>query len=123
MMNEEVVMRETLAEIEAKRAAKLIAIYPDWTNTRTWDQYQVKSEYAVGKAGAKRTGSDLHLLTVDRIIGETGDHKPNTLKVGQLLSSRASCGIRSNGQHTAHIIPGADTDKITCERCIKHMGW
>lgn len=88
-----------------------------------WGNYKTQLEYGVGMAGSKKTGRDIHFLTVNRIVEEIGEHKPGTLKVGQLMSSSASCGVRSNGQHTAFIIPNADTDKITCQRCIKRLGW
>jgi hypothetical protein len=104
-------MRKTLAEFN----------HPE-SPVKEWDQYLIQQQFAVGFAGEKHSGSYMHLLSIQKIVDEIGPHKPKTLRVGQSLSSHAVCGVRSNGQHTAYTTE-YDTDAVTCQRCIKKMGW
>lgn len=88
----------------------------DWSNT-----FRLRTEYAVGQAGRKRTGTLTHLLHLDRIVGTLPDYtpRPGVMKVGDIFSSYAICGTRSNGQHAAgSVFPGKDTDSVNCQRCL-----
>jgi hypothetical protein len=45
------------------------------------------------------------------------------MRLGDVASSHAVCGTRSNGQHTTGAVAKGDTDLVNCERCMKRMGW
>lgn len=102
---------KTLAELNAQEFMQ---------KTRTWSTLVLKSRYAIGQAGNRRTGQLTHLLVLDDIVGTTPEHvqKPGYLKVGDVFSSRAVCGTRSNGQHTSgRVYAHLDTKDITCSKC------
>lgn len=105
--------RETLAELTAR-------MNPQPT---VWRNYITLRGYYVGQAGRRRTGEKLHLLSVTHVIDTLGPIQRQHIQMGGQTWSTATCGTRSNGQHTAYISEGLDTDRITCERCLKRMGW
>jgi hypothetical protein len=107
--------RRTLAEFNATATAREW----DWSGT-----YRLRPVVAVGKAGRKGSGRDLHMLTTERVVMvlPTAGRGAN-YKLGAIFAVHAACGTRSNGQHTAHVVEGADTNAVTCERCIRRYRW
>jgi hypothetical protein len=104
----------TLAQINARYAS-----------TRTWGQYTLASRYVVGRNGHQNgrrgtAGAKLHLLRIEVVTAEAGEHKPGTYKVGQTFSTQGSCA--ANGQHTGVAMADLDTDKVTCQKCLRALG-
>ena len=83
--------------------------------------YRIRHEYRVGRYG--RAGSHSHLIRIEIIVAELREHKPGTLKVGQLLSSEPICNSR-RGQHGAQPLmePRWGFDDITCAKCRERLG-
>lgn len=79
--------------------------------------YTTTMHYAVGRSGHRNSGSHSHLVKVQLIVAELGEHKPGTLKIGDALGTYSPCN--TNGQHIAREIKGYDTDVISCTKCIK----
>lgn len=111
-------MTITLAELNASLETG------KYGNTRQWDRYTLRTEYAVGRAGSRSlrgtTGKYTHVIWQERVIAEQGAHKPGTYGVGQVFSSRGIC-INRSGQNTAQALNGVDTDKVTCPSCQKFL--
>lgn len=95
--------RRTLAEMNAQPFR------------REWAQYTVERQYAVGKLGRRQSGTKVHLLSLEVIVEERGEHKPGTFKVGSISGCRSHCN--GNGQHNSLVLKGLDTDAITCSKC------
>lgn len=93
------------------------------TRGKSGGTYTVEHRFAVGRNGNASsnrgtTGALVHLITVDVIVAEEGEHKPGTYKVGQNYMTQGLCFNRG-GQHNATVIDGYDLDKITCPKCQK----
>lgn len=88
-------------------------------STRDWGKYTVRREWAVGSQ-SQRYGSSpkTHLLRIEVVI-EDRDPQPRTYRVGQTFAAAAVCN--TNGQHTGRAYPDTDTDRITCERCLRRL--
>jgi len=105
-------IRRSLTDMNAKAAEK----------SRVWGQYTLVREYAVGTTGSTyygKTGAKRHLLVMERVVAENGEHKPNTYKVGDLFGVNGACN--QQGQHNGRPISGLDTDAVTCEKCAKWL--
>lgn len=88
-----------------------------WANT-----YELELLIAVGRAGSSRrgrSGDKVHLLFVDRIVGEPNGHKPGTFAIGQNFKVVGACN--GNGQNTGVVMSNLDTADITCEKCLKRL--
>jgi hypothetical protein len=91
---------------------------------REWEWsgvYRLRDERAIGRAGRKGRGREIHVLHVDRIV-MTLPMAHGKGKVGDVFAVHAACGTRSNGQVTGRVL-NVDTDAVTCERCLKRFGW
>src|SRR5712691_2966604 len=91
------------------------------TSVREWGKYTLLSKSAIGRAGRRGT-SIMHMLNIE-VITEDREPKPGTMKVGDVFCAHAACGTRSNGQHQAIPVAGCETKDVTCERCMKRLGW
>jgi hypothetical protein len=114
--------RPTLAELLESYKARLAARGLD--ARREWENYTLETSFAVGRNGNQRsyrgaTGSHMHVLTVETVIGERGAHKPGTYKIGDAFSVRGMCA--SNGQNTGRVVAGIDTDSVTCSKCVAYL--
>ena len=91
----------------------------------TWNQYTVDNIYTVGHAArgnrGRFSGAKRHLLSVEMVIAEAGEHKPGTFKIGAASSTMPACGV-TMGQHAGQTIPGFDTDRVDCTRCQTIIG-
>ena len=88
-----------------------------WANT-----YEIEHLIAVGRSGSScrgTSGSKVHLLFVQRIVGEPNGHKPGTFGIGENFSVVGACN--GNGQNTGVVMPKHDTTAITCEKCLKRL--
>lgn len=85
--------------------------------------YRLRRLIGVGKAGRRGLGRELHVVRYSTIVAELREPRPGAMRLGATFSAHAACGTRSNGQHTARVLPGLDTDRVTCERCLKRFGW
>ena len=116
--------RKTLAEMNEAAQARHAALSAEVRERiEHWGPYTLKTEIVVGQAGQRRTGTHAHMISIQRIVAENEPHRPGTLKVGDVFSSSAFCGTRSNGQRTAFVLSRLDTKDVTCDRCIKRLGW
>ena len=99
----------TLADLNAK------------SHDRQWDRYTLRTEYVIGRYG--RVGTHLHLVQVEVVVKEEGEHKPGTYSVGQVFSSEPLCNSR-RGQHGAKPFMDKrwDTKDVTCKKCRVIIG-
>ena len=74
---------------------------------------RLRYEYAVGLKGAGK--DSMHVLQVTRIVKCVWDET----KVGDFYTANVVCTLSSNGRP----VPGADTDRVTCQKCIARFGW
>ena len=87
---------------------------------RTWGNYVLQIEYAVGRYG--RYGTHSHLVRIERVLGEIGEHRPGTFTVGQVFSTMPICNSQ-RGQHGAKLFVDGylDTQDITCAKCRANL--
>lgn len=85
--------------------------------TRTWGNYQLERFEGVGGVGFHHTGTKVHWVQGERVVGYVGDWKPGprNYKIGDVFSCGATCN--SNGQHVARLYPNLSVADITCRRC------
>ena len=83
--------------------------------------YRIRQEYRIGRYG--HAGSHSHLIDVGIIVAELQEHKPGTLRVGQLFRSAPICNSQ-RGQHGAQPLmdPRLGLDDITCAKCRERLG-
>lgn len=92
--------------------------------TREWDALTLKREYAVSTMnrraqGFSSTGTHLHLAIVETVIARSDEQEPGKVKVGDIFSVHPFCN--GNGQRRGGVVSGADTDRITCKKCLKAL--
>ena len=85
-------------------------------NTRIWEPYTLKTVFAVGRYG--RTGTHIHVIRMEVVVGETGEHRTGTFTVGSVFSTQPWCNS-NRGQHGASPIFDSRWDlvDVTCKKC------
>lgn len=115
-------MTKTLAQLQTEYEGRMAEAGRSSRQERFQGELIVEVFYAVGKSGHRRSGDKLHLVIAERVVEDrtpADKQKWNRIKVGQVLSARSPCN--GNGQHVASVIPGLDTDAVTCRSCLARI--
>jgi hypothetical protein len=85
----------------------------------------LRHRIAIGRTGASRlgtSGAKMHLLAIEEVVAdsEAGTYA-NRIKVGQKFSIVGFCN--NNGQRNGREIVNADTDAVTCSKCLARLEW
>ena len=83
---------------------------------RDWDCYRLRREWRVVRYGW--SGSHTHIITIEIVVIERGEHKSGTFKVGDIFSSAPECNSQ-RGQHGGIPLmnPRWDLRDVTCAKC------
>ena len=104
-------------------------------NQKIWNNYIIETSRAIGRVGRRQSGSHVHLLRVETVVGivdeakelaitwRTVGHNFLRTRTPQIFSAGAPCN--SNGQHVGTVV-AAITDEnknsITCRTCRTAIG-
>lgn len=77
----------------------------------------LERRFAVGKLGYKGTGTKVHLLETEVVIDSADSTRWSN---GEVISANSFCNGR--GQQNSSKREELDTDRVTCQKCLKIIG-
>lgn len=84
-----------------------------------WNNYVIETTRGVGRTGSSRlgtSGAKFHVVIVGTVVGYVDDNGEKRMPIGRVFEAYGACN--GNGQVTARVVPGKDTDAVTCSKCL-----